>query len=121
MITIGIDIIEINRIENAIKYWQKNFLKRVYTEQETTKYSNMTPSLAARFAAKEATMKALRKSDSSINWREIEVLSMSNGAPTIQLYGQTKRLAESMGIRELSVSLSHCQDYAIATVIGYAG
>ncbi len=121
MIAIGIDIIEIKRIENAIRQWQQNFLKRIYTERETEKYMNMIPSLAARFAAKEATMKALGKSGLPINWREIEVLSINSGAPTIQLYGQTKQIAESMGIRELSVSLSHCQDYAVATVVGYAG
>ncbi len=121
MIVIGIDIIEIDRIEHAIKQWQQNFIKRIYTEQETAKYMDMTPSLAARFAAKEATMKALGKSELPFNWREIEVLSMDNGAPTIRLYGRTRQIAESMGISELSVSLSHCQDYAVATVVGYAG
>jgi len=119
MIAVGIDIIEINRIKEAVSEWQHRFLNRIYTDMERQLYVNKMPSLAGRFAAKEAGMKVLRNNRSS-NWREIEVLTTESGAPSIRLYGHTRELAESMGMKNFSVSISHCQDYAVATVVSNA-
>jgi holo-[acyl-carrier protein] synthase len=120
MISVGVDIIEIQRIEQAISNWQGSFLNRIYTPSELEQYFNITSSLAARFAGKEAVMKALGSNSIHTNWRDIEILSNREGAPTISLAGKTKEKAEEKGIRELSISLSHSKEYAIAFVVGYA-
>ena len=76
----------------------------------------MIPSLAARFAAKEATMKAIGMK--GLRWREIEVISSSNGAPSLQLHGQALKKSKEAGITDLSITMSHSKENAIAMVIG---
>ena len=119
-ISVGIDIIEIYRIEQAISSWQDSFLKRIYTEAELKSYHNRAPSLAARFAAKEAVMKALGTGAKGVNWRDIEILSNSEGAPVVQLHERAERKAKENGITKFSVTMSHCKEYAVAFVIGDA-
>jgi len=115
---IGTDIIEISRIEEAIARWGESFLQRVYTDPELKLYRNHLPSLAARFAAKEAIIKALRKPKKGGGWKEIEILSESDGKPVVHLYGNAQRKASSLGLDALSISLSHSKDYAVAFVVG---
>lgn len=115
---IGIDIIEIKRISGAISRWNVRFLRRVFTEPEIEQYHNHLESLAARFAAKEAVMKALDAADSGIRFRDIEVLATTTGKPVVRLYGVARQLAEARGIAEFAVSLSHSREYAIAVAIG---
>jgi len=114
---VGIDIIEIPRIERAIAHWGEGFLHRVYTEPELRLYRKKLPSLAARFAAKEAVIKALGKS-TSVSLREIEVLSEPGGKPVVNLYGRTQDQARGLGLDSLAISLSHSREYAIALVAG---
>jgi len=114
---IGIDIIEIARIEQAISRWQTSFLKRVYTSAEVERYHNVG-SLAARFAAKEAVMKALGTGTRGLHWKDIEILSDNDGAPFVQLYGKAHEKSQEAGIRDISVSLSHSREYATAIVMG---
>ncbi len=114
---IGTDIIEISRIAGAIEEHGKSFLRRIFTEQEIARYGDDIPSLAARFAAKEAVMKALGNGLFAISFRDIEMLSSPEGEPTICLYGKAKRRANELGIKELALSLSHCREYATATVL----
>ena len=115
---IGIDIIEIGRIEKAISRWGENFLRRVYTESELKLYRNKSSSLAARFAGKEAVIKALGPQAKGINWREIEILSDPGGKPSVHLYGKAQSRADSQGLGNLAISLSHSREYAIAFVAG---
>ena len=115
---IGIDIIEITRIEKAISRWGENFLHRVYTDPELKLYHNQPSSLAARFAGKEAVIKALGPQIKGINWREIEILSDTSGKPSVHLYGKAQNLADSLGLDKLAISLSHSKEYAIALVVG---
>lgn len=110
----GIDIIEIERIERAIERWGERFLRRIYTDSELNRYARKVPSLAARFAAKEAVIKLLGKNRMSF-WREIEVLGDLQGQPVINLYGQARLLAENLNIQMISVSLSHSKSLAIAS------
>jgi len=117
----GIDIIEIGRIEKAIARWGKRFLKRIYTESELEFCRNKSPSLAARFAAKEAVMKLLGTGRKGICWREIETLSLPTGKPVINLYGQAKNKARELGLREINISLSHSREYAIALASAVTG
>jgi len=117
---VGIDIIEIPRIAQAISRWQESFLKRVYTDTELKHCHNAVPSLAARFAAKEATMKALGTGMNGLNWQDIEVLSNIDGAPSLRLHGRALEKSKEVGITELSITMSHSKQYAIAFVIGDA-
>ncbi len=113
----GIDIIEIARIDKAISRWKNHFLQRVYTNAELKNYRKRISSLAARFAAKEATMKTLGTGSISIKWKDIEILNDTNGSPFIKLYGRAHAKAKEQGINNLRVSLSHNRDYAVASVI----
>ena len=117
MLNIGIDIIEIARIERAIARWGERFLHRVYTNPELRLYGKKPLSLAARFAGKEAVAKALDLP--TIRWREIEILSEPSGKPLVHLYGKTQNQANDLGLANLTISLSHSKEYAIAFVTGY--
>lgn len=113
---IGVDIVEIGRIKEAVESWGEKFLRRVYTESELAAYRNKPSSLAARFACKEAVMKLLGTGRMGINWQEIETLSHTSGQPRVNLYGRAQVKADEMGIKEIAVSLSHSKEYAIAYV-----
>ncbi len=115
---IGIDIIEIARIEKAIARWKEGFLQRVYTEPELRRYQKKPSSLAARFAGKEAVIKALGTPPQGVRWKEIEILSNPDGKPLVHLYGKAKNHASSLGLDSLAISLSHSKEYAIALVAG---
>ncbi len=119
-ISVGIDIIEIHRVEQAILSWQDSFLRRIYTEAELESCHNRVSSLAARFAAKEAVMKALGTGNKGVNWRDIEILSDDGGAPLIQLHGRAYEKARDIGVTGFSVTMSHSKQYAVAFVIGDA-
>lgn len=114
----GIDIIEIARIQRAIERWGERFLKRIYTGPELGRYGRRPSSLAARFAGKEAVMKALGTGIRGIGWREIEILAEPSGKPVVNLYGKARDKAHSLGLDELAISLSDSREYAIALVIG---
>ncbi len=113
---LGVDIIEIKRIENAIEHWGDSFLNRVYTNVEIRLYRDKLPSLAARFAAKEATVKALGSNE--FIYHDIEVIAGTGQRPEIRLYGRAKSIAAELNITDLAVSLSHSRDYAVAVVSG---
>ena len=115
---IGTDIIEIARIREAIDRWGERFLHRIYTEPELNLYDQSPPSLAARFACKEAVMKLLDAGRKGISWQDIETLSYPGGKPLLNLYGQAKSEARNLGIKEIAVSLAHSREYAIAAAIG---
>ena len=117
---IGVDIIEIDRIKEAIARWGEGFLRRVYTDPELRLYNKQPASLAARFAGKEAVIKALGMPDMGVAWKEIEILSDSNGKPLVRLYGKAQNQARSLGLANLAISLSHSKEYAIAIVAGEA-
>jgi holo-[acyl-carrier protein] synthase len=118
---VGVDIIEINRIKSVITRWGDKFLKRVFTPSELANYSRRISSLAARFAAKEAALKALDACDMGISWHEIEILSEPNGKPNVILSGKAMQAASQLNLKELAVSLSHSDAYAVAFVVGISG
>ena len=111
MIFHGVDLIEIGRIERALKRWGEKFLSRIYREEEVGRVEE----LAARFAAKEATIKALGM---RVPFRDIEVRNDRRGKPFIMLHGKALRRAKELGIRRWEISLSHSRELAIASVIG---
>ena len=118
MLTTGVDIVEIQRIQKAVERWGRRFLHRIYTEEELRYCRGRPQSLAARFAAKEATMKALGTGTRGVGWRDIEVVREHGKAPTIHLHEGALRRAKSMGLKELALSISHSREYAVALVVG---
>jgi len=115
---VGVDIIEIDRIEKALARFGPRFLVRVYTKLEVAFCRGRVSELAARFAAKEAVMKALGTGARGVAWREIEVLPNHRGKPLVYLHGRAKQRAEKIALTELDISLSHSRDYAVAFVVG---
>lgn len=115
---IGTDIIEIGRIEKAVSRWGTRFLHRVYTNSELSLCHMKLPSLAARFAGKEAMLKALGTATMGIGWKDIEILSDSGGKPVVRLYSKAQSQANKLNLDNLAISLSHSREHAIALVIG---
>ncbi len=115
---VGVDIVKIARIEMAVSDWGECFLQRVYTDTELELYRDHAPSLASRFAAKEAVIKALGGMSRGFSWREIEILSDPRGKPLLNLYGSVLDKALSLGVLGFDISLSDCEDYAVAFVVG---
>jgi len=117
---IGVDIVEIQRIKLAVTRWEDTFLKRIYSDAELEYCGKMYGSLAARFAAKEAVIKTLGAAAKGLSWREIEILHGENEAPYVKLHGNTLKQAEKLGLTEVSISMSHCKEYAIALSVAHA-
>ena len=115
---IGVDIIEIARIKRAIARWSESFLRRVYTDPELRMCHKKPSSLAARFAGKEAVIKAFGTQNKGIGWKDIEILSEPSGKPSVHFHGKAQNQANSLGLNRLAISLSHSREYAIAFVIG---
>ncbi len=113
---VGVDIIEINRISQALTRWGERFLRRVYTAPEISAYGKNPSALAVRFASKEAVMKLLGTGARGVSWRDIETLHHASGQPFLNLYGRAQSEANKLGLREIAVSLSHSKEYAIASV-----
>ena len=117
---IGIDIVEVARIQEASHRWGARFEQRVYTHQELT-YCGDAPSrywrLAARFAAKEATLKALGTGlTTGMRWQDVEIQANTVGKPEIVLHGEVQRYAHEHNISATYVSMSHTNAYAVAQV-----
>lgn len=117
MIGLGIDIIEIDRIEKALT--QKRFLERLFTVSEQAYLSQKNvESIAGLFAAKEAISKVLGTGISGFSWLDIEVYHTESGAPKVRLLNGAKEQADTLGIREILISISHCKTYAVANAAG---
>ena len=104
-------------MKQVLERYGQRFLDRVYTPGEIAYCRERPPNLAARFAAKEATMKALGTGVRGVGWKDIEVVRHQSGAPAIRLEGRAKTRAEALGVEEISVSLSHSREYAVAFVV----
>jgi holo-[acyl-carrier protein] synthase len=121
IVGLGVDMEEISRIDEAIKRHGQTFLQRIYTPAEIAyceRHRDKTERYAGRFAAKEATMKALGTGWSKgVRWRDIEVTRMPGGRPTIVLHGAARGHAERMGARQISLSITHTGNFALAEVI----
>jgi len=113
----GVDLLEIERLRKALERHAERFLARIYTPAERELCAGNVASLAARFAAKEAVAKALGTGLGDVAWTEIEVLRAETGAPVLRLHGRASALAEGLGLKHWSISLSHTREYAIALVV----
>jgi len=116
---VGVDIVDIDRIRNSVSHFGEDFLERVFTPSEVEycmKRKDPHPSLAARFAAKEAMIKALT-TDESIPLRDIEVVMSDTGKPSIKPGIKLKEIMDTVSIKGSHLSLSHEKRYAVAYVI----
>jgi holo-[acyl-carrier protein] synthase len=114
----GVDAIEIDRIAEIVAQHGDRFLRRIYTERERERYATRIPELAARFAAKEATSKALGTGIRGLTWRDMEILSNRRGKPILLLHGGAAARAELLGLVHFDVSLTHTRTLALAFVVG---
>lgn len=130
-LAVGVDLVQTSRVAESLATFGDRFLRRVFTEGEIA-YATAAPDLAparlaARLAAKEATIKALDLAERGVGWREIEVTREPSGAPSITLHGNALLAAQETSVEGeggtplLSVSLSHEGDYATAVVISIRG
>lgn len=117
----GVDLCEVERIRNAIARHGPRFLERVYTAREIAyaqSKKNLYERFAARFAAKEAGMKALGTGwRGGVAWRDFEVANLPSGRPTLQFHGKAAELAKSLAVENVSLSITHTSVHAMAIVI----
>jgi holo-[acyl-carrier protein] synthase len=113
----GVDLVDIERIRDAIDRHGMRFIARIFTETEQRESGGRVTSLAARFAAKEATAKAFGCGIGDVGWLEIEIRGDENRAPHLYLHGEAEKMAKKLGLSNWSVSLSHTESQAIAFVV----
>ncbi len=112
----GIDMVEIDRLAAAIERHGQHFLDRIFTSVELAECAGKAASLAARFAAKEATVKALGTGIGPVGWREVELRYGPEKQPQLFLHGAAAIRAEALGLNTWSVSISHTSNLAVAMV-----
>lgn len=121
IVGLGLDIAEIDRIEAAIVRHGAPFVERLYTPREVSyceKHRNKFERYAGRFAAKEAAMKALGTGwRHGVRWRDIEVVREPSGKPTLLLEGVAREFADRMGVKNISLTITHSGNFALAQVI----
>ncbi len=120
MLRVGVDMIEVVRIERAIERHGERFFQRFFTQAERDYCGDRMNSLAARIAAKEAVAKALGTGIGDVRWIEIEILSDERRRPHLILHGDAALLANALGLHEWDISLSHTETQAIAFVVAAA-
>jgi holo-[acyl-carrier protein] synthase len=113
----GIDLIEIYRLEQLAPAIRQRFLERVFTPSELEESQGMLPTLAGRFAAKEAVSKALGCGIGPVSWQEIEIRRGDQGQPVLSLHGNARRIAEEQGLVNWSISISHTREHAVAVAV----
>jgi holo-[acyl-carrier protein] synthase len=121
IVGLGLDIAEVDRIEEAIARHGAPFLERLFTPAEVSyceRHKNRYERYAARFAAKEAAMKALGTGwRRGVRWRDIEVARESGGKPTLRLAGAARLIADGLGVKSISLTITHSGNLALAQVI----
>ena len=120
----GIDLVDFPRIESMIERHGKRFLDRIFTDQEQSdaeSVKNRIEKLAGRFAAKEAVMKLMGTGwRGKIAWTDIEITNNSMGQPTVELTGEVKKIAREAQIEQVTLSITHTADFAIASAVALA-
>jgi holo-[acyl-carrier protein] synthase len=125
-LTVGIDLVAVSDVEASIDAHAARYLQRIYTAQELSdcQRADGAPDatrLAARFAAKEATLKALQVGDEPVPWHSIAVTRGRHGAPALELSGAAAALAQRRGVQTLALSLTHEGQFAAAIVVAQSG
>ena len=114
----GIDLVDIERLEQLDEAIRTRFLQRVFTERELQEAHNSYESLAGRFAVKEAVAKALGCGIGAIGWQSIEVQRGPQGEPLLSLSGKALEVSQGLGIQQWSISITHSKSQAAAVAVG---
>lgn len=117
MLATGVDIIEIERIKRSINRFGDKMRNRIFTPQEQAACADRFPSLAGRYAIKEAVGKALGTGIGDVNFTDIEVVNDKRGKPELVLHNNAKTLAAQLGFNQWSISISHTNTHAIGFVV----
>jgi len=117
----GVDLCEVPRIEAAVARYGRRFLERIFTAKEIA-YADLKANrferYAARFAAKEAGMKALGIGwTGGVTWHDFEVVNLPSGRPTLNFHGRAAEVAAKLGVRHVALSLTHTKEQALAMVV----
>lgn len=117
----GVDIVEVYRMRDAVSKWGDNFLNKIFTPREI-KYANSrrfsSQHLAARFAAKEAVVKAFGEPRKSpFKWTDVEILNDKEGKPVAEFHNDALRLKKRKKINAIMISMSHSKNYAVANAL----
>jgi holo-[acyl-carrier protein] synthase len=113
----GVDLVEIDRFRLLKEDILKRFLQRVFTALEMEQMKDSLETVAGRFAAKEAVVKALGSGIGDVVWHDVQILSDDQGAPHVELLGKASVLAQSLHLTQWSLSISHTRVQAIAFVV----
>jgi holo-[acyl-carrier protein] synthase len=117
----GVDLAEVPRIRKSIERYGERFIQRIYTPGEIAyveRKANKYERYAARFAAKEAGMKAIGTGwRRGVTWHDFEVANLPSGRPTLKLHGVAAEFARKLGVRNVSLSLTHTAELGMAHVI----
>ena len=118
---VGTDLAEVSRIREAIQRHGRRFIDRIYTPREIAyvdSKANRFERYAARFAAKEAAMKAIGTGwRQGVRWQDFEVANLPSGKPTLLLHGEAAAIAVQLGVRQINLSMTHTAEQALAVVI----
>jgi holo-[acyl-carrier protein] synthase len=115
---LGIDIVKVERIEQALAKFGDRFPRRILTDAEHAYVRNRPENLAGRWAAKEAVSKVLGLGVRGVGWREIEIVRLPTGQPTVRLHDRALRRADQLGMERIAVSISHEREFAVAIAFG---
>ena len=117
----GVDLAEVGRIRHAITRYGRRFVDRIYTPAEIAyveRKANRFERYAGRFAAKEAGMKAIGTGwKQGVRWQDFEVANLPSGRPTLRLHGEAARIADQLGVKSISLSITHTSELGMAHVI----
>jgi holo-[acyl-carrier protein] synthase len=115
---LGIDIVRVDRIRRTLERFGARFSQRVLTPAEQRYVRDRPPTLAGRWAAKEAVSKVLGLGVRGIGWRDIEIERLPTGQPAVRLHGRAARRAEQLGMTRVALSISHESEFAVAIAFG---
>ena len=115
---LGIDIIKVERIRASLARFGERFSRRVLTDAERRYVRDRPETFAGRWAAKEAVSKVLGLGVRGIGWRDIEVVRLPTGQPSVLLHGRAAARAEQLGMGRIALSITHESDYAVAIAFG---
>ena len=126
-VRVGIDTVSVSAIAESLGQFGERFVQRLFTAREAADAravegdAALAERLAARFAAKEAVIKALDLPEAGIGWPEIELIRHAAGRPSIVLHGRAAEVAQALGVRDWAVSISHEREHACAVVVALLG
>lgn len=120
-VAIGVDLLERERLIETYRRYGERFLRRIFTETELEQAGGKIERLVGRFAAKEACSKALGTGMVTVAWRDIEIVRLPGGKPSLRLHGRAAARAAALGLTAFDVSISDTRQHAMAVVVGLRG